>query len=282
MAIRTDLAVELTAGQEHLQERGVRVEERTEQGITITTVDILTPEAAREIGKPEGRYITVSARPFSEAGVHSDEQTQLIADCIAPLLPREGTLLIVGLGNEHITPDAIGPRCVDLILATRHLPGGEPFSGFRPVAAIAPGVLGQTGIESSDLVAGMVERISPAAVVVVDALAARSLSRLGNTLQISDTGISPGSGVGNDRTELSRRTLGVPVISIGIPTVVDCATLVEDLGAPVPEDADRSDMVVTPRDVDRMVQYGAKLIALALNRAAQPELTLEEITYLIS
>lgn len=281
MAIRTDLAVELATEKEDLQNRGIRLEEHTREGMTITTVEVLTPGAARELGKPEGKYITIQARPFSEAGVHSEEQVQLIADCIAPLLPPEGTLLIVGLGNEHITPDALGPRCIDLILATRHVAGGEAFAGFRPVAAIAPGVLGQTGIESSDVIASLVERIAPAGVLVIDALAARSLSRLGNTLQISSSGISPGAGVGNNRAELSQATLGVPVISMGIPTVVDCSTLVEDLGI-----ADggqvHSDMVVTPRDVDLMVQYGAKLLALAINRAAQPELTLEEITYLLA
>lgn len=282
MAIRTDLAVELAAQNTRLPEGGVRVRERTEQGVTVTTVDILTPDAARQMGKPRGRYITIDTPPLGDTGLHSDEQTQLVADCIAPLLPRQGPLLVVGLGNEQITPDALGPRCARLVLATRHLTGQPLFAGLRPVAAVAPGVLGQTGIESSDLVRGIVRQVAPAAVVVVDALAARSLSRLGQTLQIADSGIAPGAGVGNDRAELSRHTLGVPVISIGIPTVVDCATLAEDLGGAPPDDPARAAMVVTPRDVDRLVQSGARLIALALNRAAQPGLSLEEIGYLIS
>ena len=171
------------------------------------------------------------------------------------------------LGNAAITPDALGPRAARWVLATRHVAGREQlFRKFRPVAVLAPGVLGEIGAS---------------AVLAIDALAARDLSRLGRTVQIADCGIAPGAGVGNDRAELSRHTLGIPVVSMGIPTVVDCSTLLHDLGLPAPAGVPQS-MVVTPRDVDLLIDRGAHLIGMAVNHAAQPELTPEEIAYLIA
>ena len=197
--------------------------------------------------------------------------------------------LVVGLGNAQITPDALGPLTVRQILATRHIPAQlaeqTGLSGLRPVAAIAPGVLGQTGIETGEIILSIVRDLSPAAVVAVDALAAGSPERLGCTIQLSDSGISPGSGVLNARKELSRQSLGVPVLSLGIPTVVDGGTLVCGLlgcedESRVPEEARA--MMVTPRDVDALIERGAKHLSLALNAALQPQLSLEEISYLVS
>ena len=205
------------------------------------------------------------------------------------MLPPEGMVLVVGLGNAQITPDALGPLTVRQILATRHIPAQlaeqTGLSGLRPVAAIAPGVLGQTGIETGEIILSIVRDLSPAAVVAVDALAAGSPERLGCTIQLSDSGISPGSGVLNARKELSRQSLGVPVLSLGIPTVVDGGTLVCGLlgcedESRVPEEARA--MMVTPRDVDALIERGAKHLSLALNAALQPQLSLEEISYLVS
>ena len=186
------------------------------------------------------------------------------------------------LGNAAITPDALGPRAARWVLATRHVAGREQlFRKFRPVAVLAPGVLGQTGIETAGIIRTVAREIGASAVLAIDALAARDLSRLGRTVQIADCGIAPGAGVGNDRAELSRHTLGIPVVSMGIPTVVDCRTLLHDLGLPAPAGVPQS-MVVTPRDVDLLIDRGAHLIGMAVNHAAQPELTPEEIAYLIA
>ena len=219
----------------------------------------------------------------------ADEVTHLLAEELRRMLPPEGMVLVVGLGNAQITPDALGPLTVRQILATRHIPAQlaeqTGLSGLRPVAAIAPGVLGQTGIETGEIILSIVRDLSPAAVVAVDALAAGSPERLGCTIQISDSGISPGSGVLNARKELSRQSLGVPVLSLGIPTVVDGGTLVCGLlgcedESRVPEEARA--MMVTPRDVDALIERGAKHLSLALNAALQPQLSLEEISYLVS
>ena len=164
---------------------------------------------------------------------NQEERIQTAAKEIRSLLPEKGLVLVAGLGNSDITPDDLGPRTANMILATRHiseeLARAVGLIGLRPVAVLAPGVLGQTGIETGELLYSIVQRLSPAALIVVDALASRRLDRLGCTLQISDTGISPGSGVGNARPHISRETMGVPVISMGVPTVVDAATLAADL-----------------------------------------------------
>ena len=218
----------------------------------------------------------------------ADDVTHLLARELAALLPGEGPVLVVGLGNRQITPDALGPETARQILATRHIPAQlaaeTGLTGLRPVAALAPGVLGQTGIETGEIVRSIVRDLRPAAVIAVDALAAQSLSRLGVTIQLSNSGISPGAGVLNARQELSAQTLGVPVLSAGIPTVVDGATLVEDLagGDPAALPPEAHGMMVTPRDIDALIARGAKHLSLAINAALQPQLSLEDINYLVS
>ena len=199
---------------------------------------------------------------------------------------------MAGLGNRAITPDGIGPKTADHTMVTRHLVEQLPehFGAFRPVSALAAGVLGTTGMESGELVAAVVERIRPACVLAVDALASRSLRRVGRTVQLSDTGIIPGSGVGNARKALNRDSIGVPVIAIGVPTVVDAATLACDLLS----EAGRGDLdpaalsgageglVVTPKDVDAQVADLAKVIGYGINLALQPGLSLADIELLLS
>ena len=287
MALRTDLAMECCAALEGSLPGGAKHSSYVFGGICVETVEILDDEAANAIGKPRGKYITVTTPPFASSLEVSEAEIDKIAQEMRELLPDFGTVLIVGLGNDDITPDAIGPRTAHRILATRHIdPEAAAQAGLgklRPAAAFVPGVLGQTGVESSEIVRSLTDAIKPSAVIVIDALAARSLSRLGNTIQISNSGISPGSGVMNARKELSRETLGVPVISAGIPTVVDAATLISDLSGKECElDDFCRQMMVTPRDIDQLIGHACHTLSLAINRAVQKDLSFEVISYLMS
>lgn len=294
MNFRSDLALEQTerVGRQNLPD-GVTV--RTEQidQITVNWVDITTEEGARLLEKPVGRYLTVELPPFYSSNQSTEREIEALAREIRALLPEKGPVLVVGLGNVHITPDALGPRTCDLILATRHIAGeladSAGLGSLRPVAALAPGVLGQTGIEAGEIIRSLVRDVAPAAVIAVDALAARSLERLGCTIQLSNSGIAPGSGVMNRRFELSRHTLGVDVVSIGVPTVVDAATLVHAMGGGETnfswDDGQREKaeaMMVTPRETDLLIERAAKVLSLSINRALQPHLAVEDIRYLVS
>ena len=198
---------------------------------------------------------------------------------LAALLPERGTVLVTGLGNESITPDALGPRASRMVLATRHIQGefarSSGLDDLRATAVLAPGVLGQTGVESGEIVGGLCEVVHPAAVIAIDALASRSVARLGCTVQLCDTGIAPGSGVGNNRKELTEQLLGIPVIGLGVPTVVDARTLAAELTGR--EDAAEqvaprgAQMMVTPREIDLIISRASRLVAMAVNAALQPD-----------
>jgi spore protease len=225
-----------------------------------------------------GSYVTISFDKFTpddvRGEVHSAIKTELLS-----LIKNAENVLVVGLGNRNITPDAIGPKVVEGIFSTRHIEKAVAESvglkGLRTVSAIATGVLGQTGIEAAEQVLGTVQRIKPSAVIVVDALAARDISRLGCTVQLTDSGIRPGSGVGNSRAEISEKTLGVPTVAIGVPTVVDAATFAEDIVKREYLDPKGCSLMVTSRDIDSMINYSAKAIAHAINCALQPEIESE-------
>ncbi|MCI8442118.1 MAG: GPR endopeptidase [Provencibacterium sp.] len=290
MNFRSDIALEQTEsiGEKNLPE-GVSLSAEEYDQITVHCVDITSPEGERVIGKPQGRYLTVELPPFYSANQSTEKEIEALARQIRKLLPENGPVLVVGLGNIHITPDALGPRTCDLILATRHIAGelakSTGLGELRPVAALAPGVLGQTGIESGEIIRSLVRDVGPAAVIAIDALAARSLERLGCTIQLSNSGISPGSGVMNRRFELSKATLGVEVVSIGVPTVVDAATMAEDMGAgklPKEQLQKAQAMMVTPREVDLLIERAAKVLSLSVNHALQPHLSVEDIGYLVS
>lgn len=295
MPFRTDLAMEGAEPHRGSLPAGVSVDEYEFGSLTIHSVKITGKEGAEAIGKPVGEYTTITTPPFYGSVEVEEEEISAIAREIAAMLPKQGLILVVGLGNNDITPDAVGPRTAHQILATRHISGElaekSGIGALRPAAAIAPGVLGQTGIETSEIIRSIVRDIRPSAVVVVDALAARSASRLGNTIQIANSGISPGSGVMNSRKELSERTLGVPVVSIGIPTVVDAATLAGDLLEGGEDDLEKrrqlfeprgQSMMITPREIDVLIGHACRTLALAINKAFQPGMTLEEIGYLVS
>lgn len=293
---RTDLAIELAeeVQQESQQQKmpeGLASRSHKVNSIEITTVEIQTDDMARRLQKPKGRYVTVETRPLWQSAMNLEEEICATAESLRELLPDRGSVLVVGLGNAGITPDALGPKVIEMILATRHLSNELKESiglgHLRKVSAIAPGVMGQTGIETGEIVSALVNYIHPTAVIAVDALAARGMERLGKTIQISDTGISPGSGVLNARKELCTKTLGIPVISLGVPTVVDATTLAYDLLEDGKIQKERTlfhpsgeQMMITPREIDLLIGHGAKFVSLAINKALQPELSLEDITYL--
>lgn len=289
MNLRTDLAIEQSEIHADKGLKGIEHTVKKADGVTVTEIKITDRHGENTLKRKKGRYITVEIPQFSKNTRHFESGMKAVADGIKTLLPESGTILIAGLGNENITPDALGPRCASLIFSTRHISKeiqkSIGFDSLRSVARITPGVLGQNGIETGEIIAGIVKEISPAALITVDALASRRLSRLGCTVQICNTGITPGSGVGNSRAEISEETMGVPVIAVGVPTVVDATTLAYDLtGASVnPKDEKESEnMMVTPREIDLIIDRSAKLIANAINCALQPELSTQDISELIS
>ncbi len=280
MQLRTDLALEAVAmAGETLGDNDRMLSEHEEAGITVTRLTVKSERAAAVYDKPCGEYVTLSLPPLTDDEKKLLEAAMLAAAEIRRFLPQDGTVLTVGLGNRAITPDALGPRAADMVLATRHIRGefarSVGLSDLRPSAVVVPGVLGQTGTESGELVRGVCGVVQPAAVIAVDALAARSVARLGCTVQVSDTGIAPGAGVGNHRLPLCAETLGVPVIAVGVPTVVDAATVAADCGADA-ETVERiapaaRRLVVTPREIDLLIGRAARLVAAAINAALQPD-----------
>lgn len=293
MNFRTDLALE---AKEFIATHDINdIASSTEESgnFSVSIIDIKSEAGMKKMGKPIGTYITVSCPPFSDASDFDSDEIELISKQITKLLPQKRNLgLVVGLGNRTITPDALGAQVVEKTLATRHIPDEIKRSAglecLRAVAALSPGVLGQTGVETAEITGSIVKEINPDFVIVIDALASRSVSRLGTTVQISNVGISPGSGIMNERKELSEHSLGVPVIAIGVPTVVDAMTLALDISGSDYEDFDKEkiepkgrSMMVTPKEIDLIIQRASKVVALAINRALQPDLTLDDIMSLV-
>ena len=291
---RTDLALENVEMQPKKQTEGVRSLTQKQNGVRVSAITIFNEAGAHALGKPQGNYVTLELPDRLESPATRETARDILSQQLQRMLPERGTVLVVGLGNENITPDALGPKCVSLLFATRHITGEVAkqagLGSLRAVAAIAPGVLGQTGIETAEIIESLVQRVKPRAVLVIDALASCRLTRLGTTIQLTDTGIAPGSGVGNRRVELSARTLGVPVIAIGIPTVVDATTLALDvlqangLDAPSAQPLEQSGerlMMVTPKEVDLMVDRAAETLAMGINHALQPELSEEELLSIV-
>lgn len=298
MSFRTDLAMEaleLTERGGHpLSERnGVSRKVLNLEGFEVTKVHIINQAGAKAVGKARGHYDTLDLGALIRRENDAFPRAcTALSRLLSDLLPQDakGPVLVVGLGNRSITPDAVGPLSCEHVIATRHLVEKTPeyFSQWRPVAAVSPGVLGQTGIETGEIVEGVLGRIKPAAVIAIDALAAGRLSRLLHTIQVTDTGIVPGSGVGNARTALNHDSLGIPVVAIGVPTVVDGATLaheimsqtditnceaLDDLGNPV---------VVTTNNIDREVRDVSRVIGYAINKALHSDLSIEDIDLFLS
>ena len=296
--IRTDLAIEAeplfntkTASSEPIP--GLRCTEETRRGFAVSTVEVLDGRGEAAIGKPRGRYITVELGALLRREENSfAEACALLAEELRSLLrfPVFSSILVAGLGNRDITPDAVGPIAVDNLMVTRHLREALPqhFGSFRSVSGLCSGVLGTTGIESGEIISAVCKAVKPSAVIAVDALASRSTDRLCRTVQLSDTGIVPGSGVGNARLALNEKTLGVPVIAVGVPTVVDAATLAYDLikesGFDIGTETLNSEtnMIVTPRDIDKNVRDISKLIGYGINMALHEDISLEDIDMFLS
>lgn len=325
-SVRTDLALEVheknreeqkRAGQEGISPlgEGVEVTEDGNENIHVTRVRITSPKGEKNIGKPIGNYITLDIPRLKENDRDVYEDTcRAVAFELQRLikLKENDTVLVVGLGNWNITPDALGPKVSAYLMVTRHLHEYLPEQvddGVRPVCAIAPGVLGLTGIETSDIVRGVADRVKPSLVIAIDALASRKMNRLNTTIQIADTGISPGSGVGNKRAELSEKTMGVPVIAIGVPTVVDAATMANDTielvidslmsqsGAgsdfyKMLKNLDENDkyslikevlepyggnLVVTPKEMDEVIERVSKVVANGINLALHKNIGFDDI-----
>ena len=296
-AKRTDLALE---ARELWQESagkttrlaGVKATKRKQEGYPVTRVDILDQQGEEALGKPRGTYLTVDLTTFWQRREDFFQRAvRAVGAPLKELVPTEGPVLVVGLGNRAMTPDAVGPLAADHVLVTRHLISAMPrqFSGFRPVSVLRTGVLGTTGVESAESVRGLAAEVKPACVIAVDALASRRTGRVCAAVQLSDTGIIPGSGVGNHRSPLNAGTLGVPVIAIGVPTVVDSATLAADLleeSGITDYDAEalqksRQNLMVTPRDIDQQVRDLGKVIGYGINWALQ-DLEIDEMNALLS
>lgn len=284
-SFRTDLACEsrdVWTGTRGADPEGVSARSELRDGLAVETVEIRSGKASEALCKPKGRYVTISldalVRREEDAfrracGVLAREiRTQLAME------PDESAL-VVGLGNPDITPDAVGPLAVACVLVTRHLKTRLPeeFAAFRPVSVFRTGVLGTTGIESAALVRGVVSLVRPDRIIAVDALSARDAARLCRAVQVTNAGIVPGSGVGNARSALTKDVLGVPVVAVGVPTVVDARTLCTGLSGAetvLPED---TELFVTPRDIDSRVRDSARLVGYAIDLALHDGLTVEDI-----
>lgn len=281
---RTDLALEgveqLRQGGDISRLDGVCAAEYTRHGYGVTDVRVATKQAAEAVGKPEGRYVTIDLRPYfrREEGFFARAVGCLSSE-LRTLLPGVGEdwpVLVAGLGNRGMTADAVGPLALESLLVTRHMVRSLPrqFRGFTPVSALAPGVLAATGMEALELLRGAVQATGCAAVIAVDALAARSRERLCATVQLGDTGLIPGSGVGNHRKAIDKTTLGVPVVAVGVPTVIAAHLL----GDGQPED---DPLFLTPRDIDGKVRELGRVIGYGVTLALQEGLSVEDVTGLL-
>jgi len=324
-SVRTDLAVEakeLLHTDDSDDTDGVELsfEEFCEGRVQITSVKIINESGANLMGKPIGNYITIESEVMKENDTETHEEImKILAKQLSALckLKKNGVILVVGLGNWNVTPDALGPKVTGKILVTRHLSGSLPHElegNVRPVSAISPGVMGLTGIETAEIIKGVTDRVKPDLVIAIDALAARRTNRVNSTIQISDTGINPGAGVGNKRMALSEESLGVPVLAIGVPTVVDAATLVNDtmdrmlaaMAEQAPQDSEfynmlgnladeekyhliteilnpyTGNMFVTPKEVDAVIERLANIIANGINIALHPGIKMDDINRFIN
>lgn len=273
MQNRTDLAVESYEEKNKTKINGVIVKE----GNGITYVKVTNENGVKQIGKPIGEYITVEVPSFVNDTDIFDGRLSKISAILKNLLPPDcDNVLVAGLGNMDITADALGPKTGSYIFATRHiseqLKKEMGYEQLKTVSCVCTGVLGETGIESAEIIKGICDVISPSCVIAVDALAASSAKRLGTTVQLSTAGITPGSGVGNHRYEISCSTLGVPVVSIGIPTVISASVISGREG---------DSMFVTPREIDRLTEQGAKLIGMSINVCLQSSINERDLYALV-
>lgn len=280
MGIRTDLAVEaheIKSREAAKRIDGVTAHKEEKNGITLTRVAITKKSASELLNKAEGTYITIETPGLRYGAEECEAASEIIAEEISKMadITADTTTLVAGLGNRDITPDALGCAVVSDIFITNHLSSGIKNAlgkNISNVCAVAPGVLGTTGMETSEIIKGITEKVKPQLVIAVDALAAADIRRVNTTIQIADTGIQPGAGVGNNRRGLNEETLGVKVIAIGVPTVIDAETV---CGAEIPDDI--APLIVTTKDIDVVIERMAKTVAAGINMALQPDMSYEEI-----
>jgi spore protease len=294
---------------------GVEVEDESSLNVKVTRVKIISQEGQQAMGKPMGTYITIEADKLRDRDIDvEDEVSRVLAKELVSLLKvdKDAVAFVVGLGNWNVTPDALGPRVISKLMVTKHLLELKPEykdSGLRPVCAITPGVLGTTGMETSDIIEGIIEKIKPDFIIAIDALASRRMNRISTSIQIADTGINPGSGIGNYRSALSQDVLGIPVIAIGVPTVVDAGTMANDTidmlietlmkqskgdtqFYSVLKSMDRDEkynlitevispyvgkLMVTPKDIDAVIDDVSRIIANGINISLHENVTLEDV-----
>ncbi|MGE4484359.1 MAG: GPR endopeptidase [Oscillospiraceae bacterium] len=297
---RTDLALEARelwqeSAEKESQLPGVEAGEREVDNFMVTTVKVLDERGEKALNKPMGKYVTIELGSLCrrEDGAFP-KGVKVLADELRSMLGliKKDSVLVAGLGNPDITPDAIGPKTVRNTMATRHLTEKEPeyFGNFRRVSVFESGVLGMTGVESAEMIKAVSDRLRPECVIVVDALASRRMARVCRTVQLADTGIVPGSGVGNSRSAINSETLGTKVIALGVPTVVDAATLAADLVEQAgmqgckPEELEKfgGDMIVTPREIDSRVSDISKLLGYGINLALHDGLSVEDVDMFLS
>lgn len=274
-SIRTDLALE-SAQSVQTDARlpdGIALDSYQKSCFTVTDVRITSQEASQRISKPMGRYITLEPDlPLTYSPADGIEAASVVSDYVKEMLGTKESIMVVGLGNMSITADSLGPRVSSHIFATRHIPMNAPelnYDGLKSVSCVSPGVMGDTGIEPIELIKPLVENIKPDAVILIDSLGCSSPHHLGRTIQLTDIGIAPGSGVGNKRSELSKNSLGVPAIAIGVPTVADAG----DKG---------DELQVTSKNIDKLISMSASLISLGINMGIHPGLEPEELRLLTS
>ena len=274
---RTDMASELLGDVvgELGKERGIAVQELTINGFPVTDVEVLNTQGAKLLGRDVGRYLTLSLPSHAVDYAECESVLARLFLSLFPLPPKSSSVLVAVLGNPDVTPDALGPLCASGLIVSRHLKKSEPenFPYLSEVSLCRPGVLGTSGVESAKQILSLCSLVRPDFVIVIDALACREAEGLCRSIQISDTGIAPGSGVGNDRERIDKDFLGVPVLSIGVPTVMDASPyfLTESV----------SPMFITSRDIDAQVRRLARLISRALNLALHPGLTTEDVEMLL-
>ncbi|MDD6825983.1 MAG: GPR endopeptidase [Oscillospiraceae bacterium] len=281
MSLRTDMALEAA---EICLNSGEKISDgvtRTVRGkvFTITEISISDDESGKNIGKGRGRYVTLEADKLSRFSDNYREMVYELCEELKKFIGNKRSVLVAGLGNDDITPDALGPRTAARVMATRHIKSEQVddvfLNSLNDVSVLLTGVLGTTGIETAEMLKSVADRIKPELVIVIDALASSSFSRLGTSVQICDAGISPGSGVENRRKEISQRTLGIPVVAIGVPTIIDVHTVIESVTGDKP-DENMPNMMVTPKNIDSLINHVSGLISTGLNMALQPSLDFED------
>lgn len=313
LGVSLDLALEaheIVRGETGAEIPGVRLDKEKYEHASISTVAILEPQAVPIMGKPIGDYITIEAPNLrdNDRDIHN-QLSEILAHKLSELIKvdEKATVLVVGLGNWNTTPDALGPKVVNYTLVTRHLKDHAPEElekGLRPVCALAPGVMGTTGIETAEIVRGVAERVKPDLVIAIDALAAGSVERIGTTIQLANTGINPGSGIGNHRAGINQETIGVPVIAIGVPTVVHAGVIAHEAMGQLLEQFKTNptlyqiykninpqamegiinnvlgpfagNLMVTPKEIDDLITNTARVISSALAQALHPAIDAEE------